>query len=85
MKQKGRKKEKVRKKILFKTETGDFPGGTVNKHSPPNIGDIGDPWSGQIPRAMGQLTPRATTAASVLQGLCAAVTEVHTPRACALQ
>ena len=57
----------------------------MDKHSPTNIGDIGSPWSGQIPHAMERLPPCTTTTESVLQGLCAAATEVHTPRACAPQ
>ena len=49
-----------------------------------------DPWSGTIPHAVEQLSPRATTTASMLWGLWAATTEpVHrnewSPRAHTLQ
>ena len=43
----------------------DFPGGTVGGHG-------FDPWSWEIPRAMGQLSPHTTTP------------EAHAPRAWAL-
>ena len=44
------------------------------------------PGSRTIPHAAGQLSPRTTTTgAYAFQGPCAAATEAHTPKACALQ
>ena len=41
----------------------DFPGGPVVKNPPSNAGDVGSiPGRGtKIPRATGQVSPRATT------------------------
>ena len=36
----------------------DFPGGSVVRNLPVNAGE---PWSGKIPYAMGQVSPYATT------------------------
>ena len=38
-----------------------------------------DPCSGKIPRAMGQLSPCATTPEPSLYSLCATTTEAHMP------
>ena len=52
----------------------DFPGGALVKNPPANAGGHGfEPWSGKIPHAAEQLSPRATT------------TEAHVPRARAPQ
>ena len=55
-------KPKGYKKEYFK-ESWDFPGGPVVKNLPYNAGDAGSiPGQGtKIPRASGQLSPRATT------------------------
>ena len=42
------------------------------KNPPTNAGDRSDPWSGRIPRVMGQLSPSTVT------------TEAPEPRACDL-
>ena len=39
----------------------DFPGGQVVKNLPANASRF-DPWSGKIPHAPRQLSPRAATA-----------------------
>ena len=38
-----------------------------------------DPWSGNIPHCMEQLSPSTTISEPVLQSLAAATTEAHTP------
>ena len=44
-----------------------FPGGLMIKNLPAKVGDAEfNPWSGKIPHATGQLSPRAPTAESVL-------------------
>ena len=44
-----------------------FPGGSVDKHMPTNVGDISSiPGWRKLPRAMEQLSPRATTTEPVL-------------------
>ena len=63
----------------------DFPGGAVVKNLPVNAGDMGSPWSGKIPLAAEQLSPRATTTDPVLESPQAPTTEAHVPRAHAPQ
>ena len=44
-----------------------FPGGAVVKNPPANAGDTGfEAWSGKIPHAAEQLSPRATTTEAFL-------------------
>ena len=54
----------LRKKHWIKTKgCWDFPGGPVVKNLPPNEGDAGSipGWGTNIPHAMVQLSPHATT------------------------
>ena len=66
--------------------TVDFPGGPVVKNATcQNRGHRFDPFSGKIPRAIGQLSPCSITTESVLKSPWATTTAAHVPRAHALQ
>ena len=59
----------------------NFPGGAVSKNLPINAGDMGFfPLSGQIPHAMEQLSPCATTTEPTFYKY-----ESHKSRGCAPQ
>ena len=62
-----------------------FPGGPVIESALRRRGHRFDPWSGKIPRAMEQLSPRTATADPVLWSLRAEATEACVCRACAPQ
>ena len=73
-------------KYLFKTCIRDFPGGPAVKNLLPCRGHGFYPWSGKIPRAVGQLSPRATATEPEHPGDCAPQQEdplwweAHTPQ-----
>ena len=47
--------------FYVRKDSGDFPGSPVVKNSPCNAGTQVDPWSREILRAAGQLSPGVTT------------------------
>ena len=57
---------------------GGFPGGSVVRKLPANVGEF-DPWSRNIPHAEEELNLGATTLESVLWSPWAKTPAVHTP------
>ena len=56
-----------------------FPGGLVIKNPPATAGDWFDPWSGKIPHAVEQLSPRITTIKPGLRSRGTTITEARVP------